>query len=138
MNAVAHIVKKQDVARLEEKMNKVGRPAKYKTPEELQKAVDSYFQNNDRITLSGLALHLGFESRQTLYNYAERDEFLDIIKKARMTVEASYEDRLIYESNATGVIFALKNMDWTDKQQTEHSGGVEIKLPPLNFTDGSD
>src|SRR5690625_2408184 len=112
----------------------MARPLKYETPEELQIAVDEYFNGNDRATLSGLALHLGFESRQTLYNYGERDEFLDIIKKARMNVEATYEERLIYESNPTGVIFALKNMGWDDKKDNGLESYIKLlsnALQPL-------
>ena len=102
-----------------------GRPLAYQTPEELEKAVEEYFRNNERVTLSGLALHLGFESRQSLYNYGQREDFLDIIKSARMRVEATYEERLIYEPNQTGVIFALKNMNWSDKNEIDHTTGGE-------------
>lgn len=102
-----------------------GRPIKF-TVDELETRVRTYL-NRERITLSGLALYLGID-RQTLYNYKERDEFFDIIKKARESVEATYEERLIYEGGPTGVIFALKNMGWTDKQEidqkTEHSGNI--------------
>ena len=106
----------------------MARPLIYETPEELQDAVDKYFNGNDRVTLSGLALHLGFDSRQTLYNYGERDEFLDIIKKARMTVEATYEERLIYEPNQTGVIFSLKNMGWNDGREKDTGLEQYIKM----------
>jgi hypothetical protein len=103
-----------------------GRPLIFETPDDLKTAVDLYFASADkRITLAGLALALDID-RQTLYNYAERDEFFDIIKKARERVEAAYEDRLIYENNPTGVIFALKNMNWQDKTQQDLaiSGGI--------------
>lgn len=110
----------------------MARPLKYETPEELEEAVEDYFNGNDRVTLAGLALHLGFESRQTLYNYGERDGFLDIIKKARMRVEATYEERLIYEPNQTGVIFSLKNMGWRDKSEVDHtSKGERIQGSPI-------
>lgn len=94
-----------------------GRPLKFETPEILQSAVNQYFEQ-DKITLAGLAEHLNID-RQTLYNYAERNEFFDIIKKAREKVEARYEQRLIYENNPTGVIFALKNMGWRDKSEVD-------------------
>ena len=107
----------------------------YETPEELQEAVDDYFNGNDRVTLSGLALYLGFDSRQTLYNYGERDEFLDIIKKARMTVEATYEERLIYEPNQTGVIFSLKNMGWKDSKHLDHQSSDGSMSPPKTLAE---
>lgn len=102
-----------------------GRPIKFESAQALQTAVNQYL-SHDRITLAGLALYLGID-RQTLYNYAERDEFFDIIKKAREAVEAKYEERLIYESQPTGVIFALKNMGWKDKK--EIGGEMDLHIP---------
>lgn len=101
--------------------NPVGRPLIFKSTEELTTLIDKYFDEEVKPTLAGLAYQLGID-RQTLYNYKERDEFFDIIKKARDYVESFYEKRLIYENNPTGVIFALKNMGWRDKTETELSG----------------
>jgi hypothetical protein len=105
-----------------------GRPFKY-TREELKVAVDNYFNEEIKPTLAGLALALDID-RQTLYNYAEVDELFDIIKKARERVEAKYEQRLIYESNPTGVIFALKNMGWKDKteQDIRYPEGINLSF----------
>lgn len=107
----------------------MGRPLLFESPEELSASVMDYIQNEKKPTLAGLAYSLGID-RQTLYNYKERPEFFDIIKKATDYVEYKYEERLIYESNPTGVIFALKNMGWKDKQEidqkTEHSGSIDI------------
>ena len=109
--------------------SKGGRPLLFKTPDELQEAVDAYFDNELRPTLAGLAVHIGV-GRKTLYNYDKRDEFLHIIKKAREKVEAIYESRLIYEQSPTGVIFALKNMDWRDKTETDvTTGGEKLTMP---------
>jgi hypothetical protein len=105
-----------------------GRPLKYKTPEDLENAINDYFDNTEKVTLSGLAVHLGI-GRRTLYEYNDREAFSHIIKGAREKVEAAYEERLVYSSQPTGVIFALKNMDWRDKHETEHSG--EINLPTI-------
>ena len=90
----------------------------FQTPEQLQTAVDEYFGNTRKPTLSGLAYSLNID-RQTLYNYADREKYFDIIKRAQEKVESVYEERLIYENNPTGVIFALKNMGWKDKQEIE-------------------
>ena len=95
--------------------NNFGRPLKYATPEELAKAVDAYFvEKADKPTMSGLALHLGFLSRKSMYNYQERPDFLHIIKRARSIVEMGYEERL-HTQICTGSIFALKNMGWKDE-----------------------
>lgn len=107
-----------------------GRPTNYQNPEELQRLVDDYFDTENQPTLAGLAVHLGL-SRKTLYNYAERDEFLHIIKKAREKVEALYEKRAIYgDKQVTGVIFALKNMGWSDRQDIT-SGEEKIQGPVI-------
>lgn len=112
-----------------------GQPRFFETPEELQTKVDEYFElckyevikdavsgeevmKGDTITISGLALYLGFESRQSFYDYEKLPEFSYIIKKARFKVECSYEKRLD-SRNPTGAIFALKNMGWKDKQEVE-------------------
>ena len=65
-------------------------------------------------TLSGLALALGFISIAELEAYERDGKFAHIIKKARLKVEAEYEKRLHYQS-ATGAIFFLKNLGWTEK-----------------------
>lgn len=109
-----------------------GRPIKY-TADELQTKVNEYFETENRPTIAGMAVFLEMD-RQTLYNYRERDEFFDILKTAVNKVEAKYEGRLIYENNPTGVIFALKNMGWKDKTESEVrvDGGVQ-----LVFTDAT-
>lgn len=97
---------------------------KYETPEKLQEAINSYQAEclaEDRpLTISGLAYHLGFESRQSFYDYEKREAFSYTIKRARLFIENSYEERLS-GNNATGSIFALKNFGWKDKQETELS-----------------
>lgn len=102
-----------------------GRPRIFNTTEELQTAIDKYFNEAEIKTVTGLALHLGFESRQSFYDYEKNDEFSYIIKKARLEVETAYEERLSGNS-PTGAIFALKNMGWKDKTETEHSGNMNL------------
>lgn len=102
----------------------MARPLKYKSADELQSRVNEYFETT-KWTLAGLAEFLDID-RQTLYNYAERDEFFDIIKKAREKVEAKYEERLIYDGQPTGVIFALKNMGWKDKTEVEQNTNMNL------------
>lgn len=111
--------------------NKVGRPLAFKTVEDLESAVEKYFETDAFIdmgdgvkmfapTMSGLALSLGVD-RKTITNYANRDEFFPAIKKARSRVEVALEQRL-YGNNVTGVIFNLKNnFDWRDSQNIDHT-----------------
>lgn len=102
-----------------------GRPAKFNSAEELQFAIDKYLDEAEIKTVTGLALHLGFESRQSFYDYEEKEEFSYIIKKARLHVEVAYEERLSGNS-PTGAIFALKNMGWKDKTEVEQSGNLNM------------
>lgn len=99
-----------------------GQPALYNSPEELSIKIEQYFEElkaeKEEPTVTGLALYLGFESRQSLYDYGKREEFSYIIKRAKLRVENGYEKALRL-NNATGPIFALKNMGWKDKTETD-------------------
>lgn len=109
----------------------VGRPQVWETPGVLQKLVDNYFDSETKPTLAGLSCALDV-SRSTLYNYEHKDEFLHIIKKARQRVERIYEETLMYGDRPTGVIFALKNMGWSDKTDIDHTTkGKELPAPLL-------
>lgn len=107
-----------------------GRPPNWTTPEELQADIDAYFNNTpeDEWTITGLALALN-TSRQTLIDYQNKDEFSDTVKKAKMKVENGYEKDL-KKHGRSGTIFALKNFDWADKQQTDITSKGE-KLAPV-------
>lgn len=113
----------------------VGRPATYDNPDDLLAKVDQYFQEKEqkKWTITGLALYLGFESRQSFYDYEEKGEFSYIIKRARLHVEMSYEEKLS-ENSPTGPIFALKNMGWKDKTEVDQNmtGGVILNFKKAN------
>ena len=98
-----------------------GRPLKFETVEILQEKIDAYFKNEpeDQWTITGLAMALD-TSRQTLVEYEEKDEFIDAVKKAKLKVENGYEKDL-KKSGRSGTIFALKNFDWKDKIETDHT-----------------
>ena len=116
-----------------------GRPACWETPEQLEKDIEEYFEGDAlvvvdvidgeeikafRPTMSGLAISLGVD-RKTITNYANKDGFSPLIKKARAKVEMALEQHL-YGKNVTGAIFNLKNnFGWSDKQEinqhTTHS-----------------
>lgn len=114
-------------------MADVGRPLLFSTPEELQKYISAFFkEETGRITISGLAYYLGFESRQSFYDYEKRPEFSYTIKRARLFIENEYE-KLLISNNTTGAIFALKNFGWKDKSEIEHSG--QINIPPIKWAD---
>lgn len=108
----------------------MGRPPIYETPEEMQAAIDEFFASDQKKGVCRLALHLGFTSRQTLYNYRSKPDYMDMINTALTRVEAEYEDKLD-GTGVAGIIFALKNMGWSDKQEinTTIQGGEDpIKI----------
>lgn len=113
-----------------------GRPLKFETPEKLQEGIDLYFNNTpkDEWTWTGLALALD-TSRETLREYKERPEFVDSLKKALLKVENGYEIDL-KKHGRSGTIFALKNFDWKDKNETDlTSKGDKILGNTIMFTD---
>jgi hypothetical protein len=77
---------------------------------------DGYTERKvDCPTITGLVLFCGFSDRQSFYDYEKKAEFTCTIKKARTFIEREYEE-LLHE-NPTAAIFALKNFDWSDKQE---------------------
>jgi hypothetical protein len=124
--------------------NNGGQPPIYKNAEELKEGINAYFTEQpdkrnvivgDSIieapiyTMTGLALFLGFASRQSLYDYAKRDEYSYLIKRAQTFIEREYEKKL-QEASCTGAIFALKNMGWTDSKDIT-SGGEKINTSEM-------
>jgi hypothetical protein len=108
-------------------MNKGGRPPKYKTAKGMQKVIDWYFEHTDKPTVSGLSLALGFNDVRRIFDYEERDEFTQTVKKARARIMQWYEEHL-GESHAAGSIFALKNFGWRDTKDISVGGNVSIIL----------
>ena len=121
---------------------KVGRPPIYNTMEELEQAIDLYFsdppskahytKDGDRfeiphITITGLCIALGFESRQSFYDYEKNKDFSYIIKRARLFIENDYESAL-KAAQCTGAIFALKNMGWGDNQDAPRETNYTIEI----------
>lgn len=103
----------------------MARPRVFDSPEEMESSVDEYFAKDEKKTLTGLALHLGFCSRQSVYDYLKDERFSYIINKALLRVENQYEQNL-QGNNVAGSIFVLKNMGWKDKTEVESSGGLSL------------
>lgn len=123
-----------------------GRPPHYQTPEEMQSVISDYFENGVKKktvvvgkpphqqtveievpTITGLCLHLGFESRQSFYDYEQREGFSYTIKRARMLIEVEYEEQL-QQGNTVGAIFALKNFGWKDKTEVEMNANMNTRV----------
>ena len=115
---------------------KIGKPRIYNTVNDMQLAIDNYFNdcktNDIPVTITGLCLALGFTTRQGLLNYEgytddNNQAFVDIIKRAKLRVENAYELRCLQRGSA-GDIFTLKQFGWSDRQTIEHSGDVSMSL----------
>jgi hypothetical protein len=104
-----------------------GRPRIYDSPDELESQCEAYFRqcadDEERPTVTGLALSLGFASKQSLYDYEKDERFSYPIKKSLLRVENGLEQRLTSPSVA-GVIFALKNMGWKDESTVDTNMNV--------------
>lgn len=131
-----------------------GRPPMYKSKEEIQEKIDKYFSDcegevlkdeqgtpilnkyggviimgSKPPTVTGLALALGFSTRQSLLNYQAQDEFLDTITRAKSRVEQYAEERLFDRDGSNGAQFSLKNnfKGWNaDKKEENQQGGITI------------
>lgn len=104
--------------------NPVGRPRLYSSPDKFDAKVYEYQahcqENKEPVTWTGLALFMGFSSRQSIDEYQKYDGFSDSVKRAKTFVEWEYEKRLCGDK-PTGAIFALKNFGWADKTELAHT-----------------
>lgn len=130
-----------------------GRPPMYKNKEEIQEKIDKYFEEcegkvledkdgnpilnkyggviiigSKPPTVTGLALTLGFSTRQSLLNYQAQDEFLDTITRAKSRVEQYAEERLFDRDGSSGAQFSLKNnfKGWNADKKEENQQGSEV------------
>lgn len=107
-----------------------GRPLKFKSVEELDKKIDAYFSSTpkDEWTWTGLAIALD-TTRETLGDYKRKDEYSDSLKRALLKVHNAYEIDLRKKGHS-GIIFALKNFGWKDKQEVDNT--IRMPKPIIN------
>lgn len=123
-----------------------GRPPYYKSVEQMQEAIDRYFADCQGeilcgadgepmldkygnpiiigakpLTVTGLALALGFTTRLALINYEGKPEFVNAITRAKTRIEEYAESRLYDKDGANGAKFSLANnfKGWREKQEIE-------------------
>lgn len=65
--------------------------------------------------------------RTQLYRWEELEETMDLLRAKR---EANLEKQLLAEDSkkATGAIFALKQLGWSDRNETTHVGEVKVAM----------
>ncbi|MFM7023340.1 MAG: terminase small subunit [Flavobacteriales bacterium] len=130
---------------------------KFKTPEDLQTAIDNYFSscykaekdeegkiyytNIKPLTIQSLVYFVDVTD-QTWYNYAHGKhdtteyKFSEVIAKAKKRIEAFCSETLFTNRNQVAMIFNLKsNYGWQDTQKIDlnHSGDIKI-----SFNDSTD
>ncbi len=139
-----------------DKPKKRGRPALYETPEQLQAAVDQYFegcegellydkkgnpltdrQGNQRRggkppTVSGLSMALGFKDRQTFSRQRRRSlAFNDVVLEARSRIEEFWERALFNGDTYLGAVFMLVlcfGWNRSDTTDPQQIGGPIVRV----------
>lgn len=117
-----------------------GNPRRWRSAKALQKAVDDYFadcEERERVpSVAGLALDLGFISRQALYRYTDRenennsDDYVTIITRAKLRIEEE-NIQLAYNRDASaGARFVLQNgFNYSEKQDIGlNSNKIRVEL----------
>lgn len=107
----------------------IGRPPKFKSPEQLEELINSYFedckQRNEPPFITEMCVWLD-TSRKVLLEYEEKPDFSNTIKKAKQKCEAAIEKGMMTNKmNATGAIFNLKNnYGWEERIKNDNTHGV--------------
>lgn len=112
-------------------VNKGGRPLKY-TPDYMSRKLTEYLSKCETdklpVTITGYCLYID-TNRQTLSEYADKDEFADIIKKVHQASEDFAASFLYSGKNPAGAIFYLKNLHgWADRQDINISSTLTMRL----------
>ena len=133
----------------------VGRPPIYKTVNEIEEKIDTYFKkcegeilkddngktvlnkfgnpvvvNRKPPTVTGLALALGFTNRLDLLRYQGKEEFCNTITRAKSMVEQYAEERLFDRDGSNGAQFSLRNnfKGWDADKKNDDSGDGKITI----------
>lgn len=107
----------------EKYFNQYPHPDNFAEEEEKLRAVQS-IQSGLIPTLNGLALFLGFESIQSLYNYEKRDGFKSVLNWLRAKI-ASYWELNLNSKFANGA------QKWLESVQPDNWGDKsKLKAPP--------
>ena len=118
------------------------RPSKFKSVEELEKLIESYFlvvtdKEKDEIPdVEWLACYLD-TTRKTLFEYEQKEEFSNTIKRAKEKI-FFYKKQLAlkWKMNPTVFIFDSKNNHWyVDKTEIDQNTNMNLNI---NLEEASD
>jgi hypothetical protein len=135
-----------------------GQPPIIKSLAELESKIDEYFndckgkplldKNGDPIinkygkvilvgyeplTITGLAIAIGFNSRTTLLNYQAIPEYMNTIIRAKSIVQRFAETSLYDRDTCNGAKFNLtNNFGWSDKTVIENTGELQVNTMDLS------
>lgn len=137
-------------------MGTPGRKPKFTSPEQMQEKIDAYFEDCkgtpltgddgqlifDKygnpvivdvkpLTVTGLALALGFTSRQALLDYQAKPAYREIVETAKLRIENYAEMRLFDKDGMNGAKFTLQNnfKHW----DADKAGQDDKKAPAINI-----
>jgi len=105
----------------------------YDSADKMQEQIDLYFDKQDELrkpyTHSGLAYFLGFESRQSLYDYGKKKKFSYIITRAKLRLEEYAETRLFDHNGNKGAEFTLRcNYGWKEEKDDDKNDGLLLEI----------
>lgn len=135
-------------------------PRKFNTPEEMQVKIDEYFEDCEGhpfldddgkpmldkwgnpiilgakpLTVTGLALALGFTNRNSLLNYQNRSKkFQEVVERAKLKIENYAEMRLYDKDGSNGAKFNLQNnfRNWDADKAKNDDGGKGPAITIIN------
>ena len=100
------------------------------TPEQFNAKSLEYFDEckalDEAPSIAGLAFHLGFSSKQSIFDYRKDPEYAHEANRATLFIEAWLNKKAVNKETFTpGQLFILKsNFGYEDKHQIEHSEKV--------------
>jgi len=115
------------------KIMTTGRPLKFETPELLQEQIDAFFDHckkeDEQPIVEGLAIFLK-TNKQTILNYAGREDYAPLIEDAKLRIAHSVMSRAMSgKINPTIAIWVSKNhYDYSDKRDVNLGGQVDNPL----------
>lgn len=114
--------------------NNGGRPPIYESPEAFANKLNQYIEYEDSLkpidkasgqgkgvyTLEGAALFLGFATRDSMYDYAKKEEFSYIVNRFKLFLTDWNVKKLYWGGTFPGAMFWLKNWGGYTDETIQH------------------